>query len=207
VCSLSSQINKVQANHPPIAYNQNITTNGNRYTFLKLEGNDPDGDPITFSIRTKPLHGNASDFAAQFPETGKIVYDSGNNAKVRRISNDSFSFQVKDNHNATSNIAKVFINVIAVPNQEQTSIPSEKNTFSPSTQSQEDQNSLVGTYAQGYDAGKDAAFNTHNSGGSRDSTCPPSHSLAYCTGYKVGYNWEWGKLGLGNVLSGLLSGK
>ena len=58
---------------------------------------------------------------------------------------------------------------------------------------QEDPNSMIGTYAQGYDKGKLNAVNTFDAGGHYNGTCPPAHSTAYCVGYGAGYNWEWAK--------------
>jgi hypothetical protein len=45
---------------------------------------------------------------------------------------------------------------------------------------QEDPNSMIGTYTQGYDKGKLNAVNTFNAGGHYNGTCPPAHSTAYC---------------------------
>ena len=58
---------------------------------------------------------------------------------------------------------------------------------------QEDPNSMIGTYSQGYDKGKLNAVNTFNAGGHYNATCPPAHSTAYCVGFAAGYNWEWAK--------------
>ena len=66
-------------------------------------------------------------------------------------------------------------------------------------QQQEDQNSSIGTYVQGYDKGKVNAQNTFTSSGSYNSTClPPTHSATYCLGYSTGYNLQWAKLKLSN---------
>jgi hypothetical protein len=59
---------------------------------------------------------------------------------------------------------------------------------------QEDQNSLIGTYAQGYDNGKLDAQHAFNSSGHYNSTCMSGHSATYCLGYYTGYNWQWAKL-------------
>ena len=63
---------------------------------------------------------------------------------------------------------------------------------------QEDPNSTIGTYAQGYDKGKLNALNTYNAGGQYNGACPPAHSTAYCVGYATGYNWEWAKTKITN---------
>jgi hypothetical protein len=47
------------------------------------------------------------------------------------------------------------------------------------------------TYKQGDTDGRQYAKDTFNSGGQYDSKCPSGHSDIYCTGYFVGYNYEW----------------
>jgi type II secretory pathway pseudopilin PulG len=66
-------------------------------------------------------------------------------------------------------------------------------------QQQENQNSTIGTYAQGYEKGKLNALNTFNSGGNYNGTCVPhANSTTYCVGYSTGYNLEWAKLKVSN---------
>jgi hypothetical protein len=50
---------------------------------------------------------------------------------------------------------------------------------------------VFGTYNQGNADGRQNAKDTFNSGGQYDSKCPSGHSDIYCTGYFVGYNYEW----------------
>ena len=52
--------------------------------------------------------------------------------------------------------------------------------------------SIVGCYASGYEAGKEAGAEDWRAGRDHDSKCPPNDSLSFCTGYKVGYEVGWG---------------
>jgi hypothetical protein len=51
--------------------------------------------------------------------------------------------------------------------------------------------SIVGSYAQGYEKGKEAGESDHKNGSGHDSKCPSNDSLSWCTGYKVGYEVGW----------------
>lgn len=51
--------------------------------------------------------------------------------------------------------------------------------------------SIVGSYADGYELGKNNGRDDYRSGNSHDSKCPPNDSLAWCAGYKVGYEAGW----------------
>lgn len=56
--------------------------------------------------------------------------------------------------------------------------------------------SIIGSFGQGYDAGKSVAYRTFNSGGYADASCPYDFSsyISWCTGYHTGYNEEWAAL-------------
>jgi Bacterial Ig domain len=125
----SSQVANVQANHPPNAYDDLfVIDNGTRS--LQLNASDQDGDPITFSVTSNTTHGKLEDLDAK---NGIFIYnpDSGYGG------NDTFSFQVTDNHGTTSNIAQVTLMVfrhytpssvtpLEEPSQPYTTTPSEK---------------------------------------------------------------------------------
>jgi hypothetical protein len=51
--------------------------------------------------------------------------------------------------------------------------------------------SVIGSYADGYEDGKDQGVDDRLEGRNHDSKCPPNDSIAYCTGYKVGYEVGW----------------
>ncbi len=57
------------------------------------------------------------------------------------------------------------------------------------------QRSYVGSYADGYEAGKKAA-----DGGS--SKCPSGNSITYCIGYHIGFGLKQGAHDLGRLLLG-----
>jgi hypothetical protein len=50
-----------------------------------------------------------------------------------------------------------------------------------------DGRSIVGTYADGYEAGKREGQQDWNSRNPHNSKCPPNDSLSWCAGFKVGY--------------------
>jgi hypothetical protein len=53
-----------EANTPPVADPQSVTTAEDTPKTITLTGSDADGDPLTFSIVTPPQHGTLSEFAA-----------------------------------------------------------------------------------------------------------------------------------------------
>jgi len=97
-----SQNNNVQGNHPPEAQDKNIDlTAGISPHYLKLNGSDIDGNPITYSIISNPTHGKIEGFDST---SGIVTFDLD-------TGNDSFTYQVTDSHDAKSNIARVTIHV------------------------------------------------------------------------------------------------
>ena len=121
----SSQITNVQTNHPPKANDDLIVVINNSTKMVQLSGEDEDGNPITFFIKSNTTHGQLEDLDSK---NGVVIYnpDSGYTGK------DTFTYQVTDNHNATSNIAKVSLMVYAPTSL--SSAPSEELSFpQPST--------------------------------------------------------------------------
>jgi hypothetical protein len=92
---------------------------------------------------------------------------------------------------------QVSITVIGPPSSSTSTSPplsvspvASEGSSSPSTVPPDQEHpSLVGTYAEGYEDGKNAAYSTHSAGGSRYATCPSGHTWTYCTGYHVGYDY------------------
>jgi hypothetical protein len=116
--------NKSQANQSPIASDDSFTTeNGNPITIM-LKGRDPDCDPILFSIKSKPYNGELTGFDQT---TGKAIYTP--NSQTGGV--DSFTFQVTDSHNNTSNIA--YITLVPNKNTAQSQITSSEQWNTPST--------------------------------------------------------------------------
>lgn len=66
-----------------------------------------------------------------------------------------------------------------------------------STQEAKASKSIIGNYGQGYDDGKQAARNNYPSS---DASCPLDYlsNISYCTGYHIGYNYQWGVMNLAN---------
>jgi hypothetical protein len=52
-------------------------------------------------------------------------------------------------------------------------------------------NSIVGSYADGYELGKENGSDDYRSGNNHNSKCPPNDSLTWFGGYKIGYEVGW----------------
>jgi hypothetical protein len=149
----SSQINKVQANHPPQAYNALFqATTGLPIRFV-LSASDSENENITFSIISEPSHGMITNFSRN---DGFVTYAP----TPGYIGTDSFSFYVLDDHKQSSNVAKVSINVNASPKPSESTTrttpseqstpsqtleqpPSESPSFTPSQPSQSESNGNI----------------------------------------------------------------
>jgi hypothetical protein len=76
-------------NYAPVAHPQEVTTAQGTPKTISLTGQDANGDALTFSIVTSPIHGSLSGFT---PATGVVTYiPSGSFAGA-----DSFTFSVDD---------------------------------------------------------------------------------------------------------------
>jgi hypothetical protein len=95
-----------QANRPPTANNQSVTTAEDTSITITLTGSDPDNDPLIFSIATPPTKGTLSAIAATVPHT--VTYTPNTNAN----GSDSFVFTVSDA--TTSSSATVTISITPV---------------------------------------------------------------------------------------------
>ena len=84
--STSSHITNIQTNHPPKVYNATIDMSYVKTTDVKLNGDDPDRNPITFSIVSNATHGQMSSVN---PLTGVVNY----NPQTGYVGDDSFMFQ------------------------------------------------------------------------------------------------------------------
>ncbi|MGH8272991.1 MAG: Ig-like domain-containing protein [Gammaproteobacteria bacterium] len=94
-------------NAPPVASDGTLTTNENTAASGPLKASDPDGDPLTFNIVDKPMHGTV---ALDAQDTGSYTY-TPNDAY---IGSDSFTFKANDGQ-ADSNVATISITVKAAP--------------------------------------------------------------------------------------------
>ena len=92
------------ANQRPTADSKSITTNINTPVDITLSGNDPDNDPITFSIVDQPTHGTLGAITSQ--NTVRYTPSTG------YVGPDSFTYIARDSKGATSiNKATVSITV------------------------------------------------------------------------------------------------
>ncbi|MGA6989420.1 MAG: hypothetical protein WBX81_03325 [Nitrososphaeraceae archaeon] len=58
---------------------------------------------------------------------------------------------------------------------------------------------IVGSYADGYELGKEHGKNDDRNNSGFDATCPDGSGLSYCAGYKIGYGISYGA---SNILGG-----
>ena len=90
-------------NDAPVANNQSVSTAEDTAKAIVLTGTDVDGNPLSFSIVSQPLHGTLSGSASNVTYTPAANYNGA----------DSFTFKVNDG-TVDSNTATVTITVIAV---------------------------------------------------------------------------------------------
>ncbi|MBW2582180.1 MAG: tandem-95 repeat protein, partial [Deltaproteobacteria bacterium] len=90
-------------NNPPVADIQTITTAEDTPASITLSGSDPDGDSLTFNVRSQPIHGTLAGTAPDLIYTPGEKYNGA----------DAFSFTVNDG-SVDSNPATVNITVVAV---------------------------------------------------------------------------------------------
>ena len=86
-------------NHPPVAYDQSLTTNPSQVR-IKLLANDADGDRLTYTVVDGPSHGTLTGVAPDLTYTPSPGY----------YGPDSFTFQATDGQ-ANSNRATTSITV------------------------------------------------------------------------------------------------
>ena len=93
----------VEANAPPVAQDEAVTTNAGVALNITLAASDADGDTLTFSLVTLPSHGTLSGTAPDLTYTP----DAGFNG------NDSFTYNTNDGK-IDSNMATMSITISAV---------------------------------------------------------------------------------------------
>ncbi len=109
--SKSSDLPGTMLNQVPKSYDQMAIIEGNNLKVIQLKGSDPNNDPITFEIVSKPSQGTIIEFDKK---TGSASYL----ADPRATGFDQFSFKVTDDHNEESSMATVSIALEA--NQDKT---------------------------------------------------------------------------------------
>ena len=82
----------VVPNQPPVADPQSLTVAEDHPLPLTLSGSDPDGDPITFAVATRPAHGTLSGTAPSLTYTPAADY----------FGPDSFTFTTNDGASSSS---------------------------------------------------------------------------------------------------------
>ncbi len=87
-------------NTPPVADDQTVTTNIDTAVGITLTGSDANGDPLTYTVTSQPLHGTLSGTAPNLTYTPDTGYNG----------TDTFKFKVNDG-TVDSNEATVTINV------------------------------------------------------------------------------------------------
>jgi dTDP-4-dehydrorhamnose 3,5-epimerase-like enzyme len=92
-----------KANQPPVASDGTLTTKENTVASGTLMASDPDGDPLTFSIVDKPMHGSV-----KLDDASKETYTYTPNKGYS--GSDSFTFKANDGQ-ADSNVANISITV------------------------------------------------------------------------------------------------
>jgi alpha-tubulin suppressor-like RCC1 family protein/uncharacterized protein YkwD/plastocyanin/thiol-disulfide isomerase/thioredoxin/uncharacterized membrane protein YphA (DoxX/SURF4 family) len=95
----------VEANAPPVAQDQAVTTNASVTVNITLAASDADGDALTFSLMTLPEYGELSGIPPDLTYTPDKDFSGS----------DNFTFIANDGQ-ADSNIATVTITVNAVVN-------------------------------------------------------------------------------------------
>ncbi|MFH1198699.1 MAG: S8 family serine peptidase [Candidatus Omnitrophota bacterium] len=94
-----------EANNPPVAQNQVISTNMNTAKTFVLSVSDLDNDMLAYEIVTAPAHGTLTG-----PPSANVIYTPISNY----VGSDSFTYKVKDSKDAYSNVATVSISVIGI---------------------------------------------------------------------------------------------
>jgi RHS repeat-associated protein len=132
-----------RTNNPPVAYDQSITNLEETTAAIVLEGSDPDGDPLTFSIITPPAFGAISGSESNVFYTPKPGY----------FGPDSFTFKVSDGFLesavATVSITNLHVNHAPLAEPQAIITPEETATNMVLTGSDADCDALTFTIAAG----------------------------------------------------------
>ncbi len=92
------------SNTAPVAANQNVSTSAGTPLKITLAATDSDGDTLTYTIATQPLHGTLTGTPPAVTYTSNNAYSGS----------DSFTFKAYDGQ-LNSNLATVSITVAAAP--------------------------------------------------------------------------------------------
>jgi Bacterial Ig domain/Bacterial cadherin-like domain len=96
----------VVCNTPPVANPASASTNEDQAVTVHLSGSDADGDSLTFSIVTPPLHGSLGPVISTGPTTADVTYTPA----LDYFGSDSFVFRADDGNGGTDdNTASITI--------------------------------------------------------------------------------------------------
>lgn len=93
-------------NHPPLALNQVITAAPGQEIDIVLQGQDLDGDPLSFNLDSFPSMGQITDYAVNSGTSATVTYQ----APVDYLGQDVFTFSVDDGYESSPQ-ATVTINL------------------------------------------------------------------------------------------------
>jgi len=107
--ALTSSASAEPVNHAPVAGDVDLSSSANSDFYVPLPGIDKDGDAVSFSILTNPLHGTVHDLYSGPVTWGEtpVTYTPA----AGFTGHDAFTFAVTDSHGATD-VGRVDLTVI-----------------------------------------------------------------------------------------------
>ncbi len=115
-------VNVLNRNDPPTAMPKSVSLARGAHSLIAMEGNDRDGDSLSFSIASQPSNGTLSALSIS---NGTVHYTPNENY----TGTDSFTFTVFDGEFSSS--ASITLNVEAPPSPTATFTPSNTPTLTP----------------------------------------------------------------------------
>lgn len=100
-CDIGAVEREAPVNQAPVADDQQVSTDEDAPVEITLSGADPDGDDLSYAVAQPPSHGQLTGDAPRLTYTPNPDYHGP----------DSFTYQARDAHGATSNAATVRITV------------------------------------------------------------------------------------------------
>ena len=113
-------------NSRPVASGQNVQAEQDKRVSISLEGQDPDGDKVSFSVVTSPSHGKLTTFD---PSTGKLTYKPNS----RFSGEDTFTFKLTDSNGQDSEIGRISVLVRGSPNNHNPATSADSSSINEDT--------------------------------------------------------------------------